>query len=75
MRYRVREKVRHESSDPMLGVIAFTFDKGVHEPKSEQEEAALKVLVDAGLAEATTDDTSKEKSDGASEAARRRRSR
>jgi hypothetical protein len=50
--YRVFEQVRLETHHPLLGQVAAAFKAGEVEPKSEQEEAALGLLVEAGLAEA-----------------------
>lgn len=51
MKFRVLEPVRHESHDPVLGFISEKFDEGVVSPKNEQQEAALRKLVELGVAE------------------------
>lgn len=50
-KFRVLEAVRHESHDPVLGAISEKFDAGDVTPKNEQQEAALRKLVELGVAE------------------------
>jgi len=50
-KYHVKKAVSVETTDPMLGLITCKFAAGVVTPKSEQEEAALKIAVASGVAE------------------------
>lgn len=53
-KYEVHEKTWGEFSVPLFGRLSFEFEAGVHDPKNEQEESCLKVLVARGAAHVVT---------------------
>lgn len=57
MKFKVAEDVRYEAHDPVLGAVECEFKAGDVTPKSEQEESALRGLVDMGMAELVDDST------------------
>lgn len=55
MRYRLKEAVRGEFSDPLLGRIEFDFAASRTTPQSEQDEATFAFLERSGFAVRASD--------------------